>query len=255
MAYGKLGRVSDAIAEFKQSIKLNENEIGSYLALSRYYLSIDSLKTAEVTLYRAQAINGQDARSFLGLAELYERQRIPELAIGQYEQAMKIDPNNVTVHAKLAGLYFRTRKYNESAGEWLKITGIDSTYAPAYYQIANLYFLGKQYDVSRRYATRYAELRPADISGQWLLARSLTAIQLMSASPLAVENPLSHQFMTWMVDGLSLVLPALDRFTRSVWLADAAAGWSTVADCAAQALLYSSLLIAASMFDFYRRNL
>ena len=103
----------------------------------------------------------------------------------------------------------------------------------------------------------FTHLMPAAsfVAGFYLLARSLTAIQLMSNSPLAVENPLSHQFMTWMVDGLSLVLPALDRFTQSVWLADAAAGWSTVADCAVQALLYSTLLIAASMFDFYRRNL
>ena len=76
----------------------------------------------------------------------------------------------------------------------------------------------------------FTQLMPAAsfVAGFYLLARSLTAIQLMSASPLAVENPLSHQFMTWMIDGLSLVLPALDRFTQSVWLADAAAGWPAV---------------------------
>jgi hypothetical protein len=103
----------------------------------------------------------------------------------------------------------------------------------------------------------FTQLMPAAsfVAGFYLLARSLTAIQLMSASPLAVENPLSHQFMTWMIDGLALVLPALDRFTQSVWLADAAAGWSAVGSCATQVLLYSSLLVAASMFDFYRRNI
>ena len=62
------------------------------------------------------------------------------------------------------------------------------------------------------------------IAAFYLLARALTAIQLMSNSPLAIENPLSHQVMSWLVDGLALVLPALDRFTQSVWLADAAAG-------------------------------
>jgi len=98
----------------------------------------------------------------------------PDLAIGQYESAMKIDPKDVTVHAKLAGLYFRTRRYNESAGEWLKIIQIDPTYPDAYYQIANLYFLAKQYPDAAKYATKYAELRPKDITGQWLLARALT---------------------------------------------------------------------------------
>ena len=103
----------------------------------------------------------------------------------------------------------------------------------------------------------FTHLMPAAsfVAGFYLLARSLTAIQLMSNSPLAIENPLSHQVMSWLVDGLALVLPALDRFTQSVWLADAAAGWSAVGSCATQVLLYSSLLVAASMFDFYRRNI
>jgi len=103
----------------------------------------------------------------------------------------------------------------------------------------------------------FTHLMPAAsfVAGFYLLARSLTAIQLMSNSPLAIENPLSHQFMSWMIDGMSLVLPALDRFTQSAWLADTAAGWGAIGSCAAQALLYSCLLVAASMFDFYRRNL
>ncbi len=172
--YGKQGRVQDALKDFQDALKSNDKEIGTYLALSHYYISIDSLKPAEILLYRAQQTNDKDVRSYLGLAELYERQRIPDLAIGQYEQALQRDPNDVIVHAKLAGLYFRTRKYNESAGEWLKIIRIDSTYSDAYYRIANLYFLAHQFGNAAMYATRYAALRPDDINGQWLLARALT---------------------------------------------------------------------------------
>lgn len=172
--YGKQGKVQDALKDFQDALKTNDKEIGSYLALSHYYITIDSLKPAEILLYRAQSVNNNDVRSYLGLAELYERQRIPDLAIGQYEQAVQRDPNDVVVHAKLAGLYYRTRKYNESAGEWLKIIRIDSTYSDAYYQIANLYFLAHQYANAAMYATKYAALKPNDIRGQWLLARALT---------------------------------------------------------------------------------
>jgi tetratricopeptide (TPR) repeat protein len=174
MVYGKQGKVQDAIGEFNQAIKLNDKDVGSLVALSRYYLSIDSLKSAEITLYRAQAMSDKDVRSYLGLAELYERQHIPDLAIQQYEAAMKIDPNDQSVHAKLAGLYLRTRRYNESAKEWLKVIQIDSNYADAYYQIADLYFLARQYSNAALYAGRYTKLRPTDIKGQWVLAKSLT---------------------------------------------------------------------------------
>jgi hypothetical protein len=103
----------------------------------------------------------------------------------------------------------------------------------------------------------FTHLMPAAsfIAAFYLLARALTAIQLMSNSPLAIENPLSHQVMSWLVDGLALVLPALDRFTQSAWLTDGMAGWPAIAACALQAALYVPLLVAAAMFDFYRRNL
>ncbi len=174
MVYGKQGKVSDALDEFHQAIKIDPKDVGAMVALSRFYISIDSLKSAEITLYQTQALNSKDVRSYLGLAELYERQHIPDLAISQYEQAMKIDPNDERVHTALAGLYLRVHKYNESAKEWLKVIQIDSNYADAYYQVASLYFLAKLYPNAATFAERYVKLRPNDINGQWLYARALT---------------------------------------------------------------------------------
>lgn len=103
----------------------------------------------------------------------------------------------------------------------------------------------------------FTQLMPAAsfVAGFYLLARTLSAIQLMGASPIANREALSHQLMAWLVDALALVMPALDRFTQSAWLVDGAAGWASVALFALQAAVYSSLLVAAAMFDFYRRNL
>lgn len=103
----------------------------------------------------------------------------------------------------------------------------------------------------------FTQLMPAAafVAGFYVLARALSAIQLISTSPLAVENPVSRQLVGWLIDGLALIMPALDRYTQSVWLADAAAGWPAIGVCAAQAVLYAALLVAAAMFDFYRRNL
>lgn len=103
----------------------------------------------------------------------------------------------------------------------------------------------------------FTQLMPAAsfVAAFYLLARAMTAIRLISANPIGVEDTLSRQVMAWLVDALALVLPALDRFTQSAWLVDGATGWPAVGACALQATLYSSLLVAAAMFDFYRRNL
>jgi len=103
----------------------------------------------------------------------------------------------------------------------------------------------------------FTQLMPAAsfVLGFYLLARALTAIRLISDTPLVGGDALSHQVISRLVDALALLLPALDRFAQSVWLADSTGTWQMVGANAAQALLYVVLLGAAAMFDFYRRNL
>ena len=103
----------------------------------------------------------------------------------------------------------------------------------------------------------FTQLMPAAsfVAGFYLLARTLSAIRLISDTSVVGYNPTSREIMGWLVDTLALVLPALDRFSQSAWLVDGAAGWTAVGACALQAALYATLLIAAAMFDFYRRNL
>jgi len=88
----------------------------------------------------------------------------------------------------------------------------------------------------------------------YLLARSLTAMRLMGAQPLAGADTLSHQVIRFLVETLALVMPALDAWTRTAWLVDQPAAWSAVLQLAGLSALYVALLAAATMFDFYRRN-
>jgi hypothetical protein len=101
------------------------------------------------------------------------------------------------------------------------------------------------------------QLMPAAsfVFGFYLLARSLTAIRLMSDTPLVGGGTWSHQVISWLMDTLALVMPALDRFTQSAWLADSTAAWPALGANAVQASIYIALLAVAAMFDFYRRNL
>jgi hypothetical protein len=88
----------------------------------------------------------------------------------------------------------------------------------------------------------------------YLLARSLTAIQLISAHPLSGAGTWSHEAGRWLVDALALVMPALDRWPQTAWMIDAPAPWPGLAAVLAQALLYVALLAGAAMVDFQRRN-
>lgn len=103
----------------------------------------------------------------------------------------------------------------------------------------------------------FTQLMPAAsfIAGFYLLARAISALQLISANPILGPDSPSNQVMAKMISALALVLPSLDRFTQSAWLVDGSGGWQALGGCAVQAVIYTSLLIAAAMFDFYRRNI
>jgi len=103
----------------------------------------------------------------------------------------------------------------------------------------------------------FTQLMPAAsfVLGFYLLARALSAIRLMSDTPIIGADTASHRVISLLIDALALVLPALDRFTQSVWLADGTASWPALGANAAQAVIYTVLLAAAAMFDFSRRNL
>lgn len=88
----------------------------------------------------------------------------------------------------------------------------------------------------------------------YLLARSITAMRLMSANPLTGADTLSHEVSRWLIEGLALLLPALDRWPQTAWLTDEPAAWHGVFALLLEALLYVTLLAGAAMVDFHRRN-
>lgn len=174
MLFTRQGKREDASKEYAQAIKLEPKNIGMYLYTARFYIAVDSLKAAEISLLQAQVVNEKDVHTYIGLAELYEKQRAFDLAIGQYEDAKKIDPKDVTVLAKLAGLYYRQRRWDDAINEWLKIPKLDPTYSRAYFEIASIFFKARQYKNAADYAEKYHQLVPDDVDGTWLLAQSLS---------------------------------------------------------------------------------
>lgn len=101
----------------------------------------------------------------------------------------------------------------------------------------------------------FSQLLPAAtfVAGFYLLGRSITAIQLMSRSTLAGDN-WGAQAAAFVADLLSLLLPRLDAFTQTAWLLDAQPLPVTGGSLVIQVLVYVLLLLAAAMFDLYRRN-
>ena len=90
-------------------------------------------------------------------------------------------------------------------------------------------------------------------AGLYLLARSMPAIQAIAATPLADES-----WAGWLarmaVDGIAFLLPRLDAATRTEWLLYDAPSGAAYAGALSALVVYTLLLVAAGLFDFYRRS-
>ncbi len=95
----------------------------------------------------------------------------------------------------------------------------------------------------------------AAVLGFYLLARSVAAMQVIAAAPFASDLGLMHTLINRAVDLLALLLPRLDLFTRNEWLSSAPPSGGELAIVFGQAALYTILLAAATLIDFYRREL
>ncbi len=105
------------------------------------------------------------------------------------------------------------------------------------------------------FAMTLAQLVPAiaATAGLYLLARSMAAIQAMAGGPLA-DSTLTSRIARFSVDAIALLLPRLDRVTRTEWLLYGPPSAEAWASALGGLVLYGLLLVAAGLFDFHRRN-
>jgi ABC-type Na+ efflux pump permease subunit len=90
-------------------------------------------------------------------------------------------------------------------------------------------------------------------AGLYLLGRSMSAMQAIAAGPLAEESVL-HQLARHAADAVALLLPALDRVTRTEWLLYGLPDARSYAAALGSLAVYTVLLGAAGVFDFQRRS-
>lgn len=88
----------------------------------------------------------------------------------------------------------------------------------------------------------------------YFLSRTMSTIQLISGSPILESREISQEFINFIINAIAYVLPGLHDFTQSQWLAYGTA-WGELNPVISQSLIYLALLIAASLFDLYRKEL
>ena len=88
----------------------------------------------------------------------------------------------------------------------------------------------------------------------YLLARTISTIQLIGGSPILETAEFSHKIINMVVDIIAVLLPGLDQFSKTEWLVYGGGGSSEYMFIVGQTVIYVVLLFAAACFDLHRKN-
>lgn len=89
----------------------------------------------------------------------------------------------------------------------------------------------------------------------YTLARTITTIQLIAASPILESNSLWHNFVSGSVNIIAYLIPKFNEYTQTAWLVYGDISKENFVFIIIQTLIFSSVLIAATLFDLNRKEL
>lgn len=112
-----------AAREFEVEIKLNPLDSLANLRLGEYWLANGKTDTARGYLLRAASADKTgEAWHFLGIAAI--NSKLPETAIGYFEQAERLNPDDPSNHQFLMKLYLQTGRLDRAEAEKLTLQNL-----------------------------------------------------------------------------------------------------------------------------------
>jgi tetratricopeptide (TPR) repeat protein len=185
LAFSALGEHPRAFEAIRQALKYDEEAMANYLAMTEVYIAFgkDSLSRAELTAMNARNKYPEAAEPYLSLGDLYFARGVYELAMTQYEEAIKRNPALVEPRVRLGRSYREMAKrstdaternefYNKALQEFNKVTGLNPKIARPWYEQGEILLMAERYRDAGTSFENYTKLRPDDPRGDLMLARA-----------------------------------------------------------------------------------
>lgn len=84
--------------------------------------------------------------SWIQMGVAYYKMNKPDSAMVCYQEAIKLNPGNATIHNNIGTVYFSKGMYKESLSAFLKATQLDPRYSEAHANAGSAYGMMQQYD-------------------------------------------------------------------------------------------------------------
>lgn len=174
--------------EYLEEARDEDDEfIPVYLEYANAYIRDKDYAEAKIWIDRGIDEDDEDTRLYLTSGNMYYDQKVYQLAEKEYLQALELDSNNTDARFKLATCYYwlATRELDKDLSNelfkkalinWEMVTKQDPFNSKAFFQSGKILFFANRFAEAAPRLNRYAELRPDDAIGRWLLAQALSKL-------------------------------------------------------------------------------
>ena len=135
--------------------EIDNKEYSLALDIAQKLIDKDSSDQALKVLLQLKEKDYQLNKVLEKIGDIYNKMRVPGLALNNYKDAEELDSLNISLRFKIAKALYKEKQYTDAANEYLRIISIDSTFQPAYQSLGDLLYFAKQYGNAAFYLEKY----------------------------------------------------------------------------------------------------
>ncbi|GJQ58410.1 MAG: tetratricopeptide repeat protein [Candidatus Scalindua sp. AMX11] len=156
--YYNNGMLDEAISEFQEVLKVNEDDLDAHFNLGKVYVDKEMFEEAISQYEKVIDLDPAHIDANLELGMLYmDFDQIDE-ALLLYKNASMENPENTYLHFHLGEAYFRKQRYDKAILEFNRALSINNMDPEIQYRLAETYKETKQFDLAMEHVKRAREL-------------------------------------------------------------------------------------------------
>lgn len=162
--YDDLGEVNEAIEEYRKALSTDSTSAAIHLNLATSLIKKNDLPAATEELKRVIILDPEAVEPHAILAVLYSVGNKADLALGEYEtalkQASKLNSKDVEIYQALGALYLKQHRLIEALGVYRIISGLSPDDPNAHFYIGAIYGELKNYELCEKELRKAIGLKP-----------------------------------------------------------------------------------------------
>lgn len=226
--YDDASNLESAIAQFERAVKADPNSALGFAGLGeaywyKYRLDQDPqwLRQAEEYCRRAVQVNDQLPAVYVMLGRIHgDAQK--ELALQEFQHALKLEPRNADALLGLAGVYESVGRTEDAESVYQEAAALRPDYWGGYQDLARFYFRTRQYDKAVEEFRRVIALTPDNAQAHSGLGAAFLGLARFDQAAAELRQSIKLQPTYFALSNLAVVYYQQKRWSQAATTLEAA---------------------------------